>query len=447
MDCQICCNKYTSKLRRKYTCVECYESACTWCVFKHMMGNLGDFKCLFCDNQILITDLREYLSASKYKQLADKEVKHLFHLEIGMLDATKTALEEEQRLVEMEVVTNWMRKDGMDDEQISQALTEMGYMKEESKKTLSLTHICPKCNNPLNHDKNTLEKELLKKSVHTCDSCKIKVCGLCIEERLPNHQCDKKVLDTLKHIRTTCETCPKCHVVIAKESGGCDQMFCTKCTTTFSWTTRRILTKGEVHHNPHFYEWQRQQENVARNPLDNPCEGHFLIKCQEELNDITILPETLATTTLKSSRKDKKAATDDPNRDVHLSIEKGTYLKFVQSMLAHSVETIVGIQEGDDFIRHQFRIRYLTKNLTFKRWQIRFKKHINTLRRNNETKTLLLACLDALYYITMKENGDTHMLEQLFAFITAGLKAVQKHYGRVFNYVISTENMVLPYMV
>jgi len=413
-----------------------------------MMGNLGDLKCLFCDTQILITDLREYLSAAKYKQLADKEVNHLFQLEIGMLDSSKAALDEEQRLIEMEAIIRWMRKDKFDDAHIFHALTEMGYMKERPDKQLVLSHRCPKCNDLLNHVKQPNENMI---APYTCDSCKTQVCGLCIEERKPNHECNKEVLETLKHIHATCETCPKCQAVIEKESGGCDQMFCTKCNTTFSWTTRRILTKGEVRHNPHFYEWQRQQEGAKRNPLDNPCEGHFLIKCQEELNNITILPEKLATATLegaqKEVRRDVEAATGDPNRKgVSLSVEKGPYLKFVQGMLVHSVETIVGIQERDDFIRHQFRARYLTKRLTFKRWQMRFKQHINTLRRNNETKTLLLACLDALYYITMKEDGDTLMLEHLFAFITAGLKAVQDRYGRTFNYVISIENVVLPYM-
>jgi hypothetical protein len=404
-----------------------------------MMGNLGDLKCLFCDAQILITDLREYLSASKYKHLADKEVDHLFQLEIGMLDATKAALDEEQRLIEMEVVIRWMRRDGLNDMQIFHALTEMGYMKERPKKTLSLTHTCPKCNNLLTTNTQSTpgsgEAQAPEWESYNCDSCKIKICSLCIEERQPNHQCNKDVLETLKHIHATCETCPKCQAIIEKESGGCDQMFCTKCNTTFSWTTRRILTKGEIHHNPHFYEWQRQQKGAARNPLDNPCEGRFLIKCQEELNDITILPETLATSTL--NQKEVKRAVE---------VEKGSYLRFIQGMLVHSIETIVGIQERDDFIRYQFRARYLTKRFNYKRWQTRFKQHINTLRRNNETKVLLLACLDALYYITMTADGDTHMLEHLFAFITAGLKTVQDHYGRTFNYMISTENVILPYM-
>jgi len=111
-----------------------------------MMDNLGDFKCLFCNAQVLITDLREYLSAAKYKQLADKEISHLFDLEIAMLDATKAALDEEQRIIEMEIVIKWLRKDGMDDTQILHALVEMGYMKEGPSKHLSFVHMCPKCN-------------------------------------------------------------------------------------------------------------------------------------------------------------------------------------------------------------------------------------------------------------------------------------------------------------
>ncbi len=429
MECQICCNKYTSKLRRKYTCIECSESACTNCVFKHMLDNLGDFKCLFCSTQLLITDLRECLSASKYKQLAEKEVEHLFQQEITLLDATKTALDEEQRLIEMEIMIKWMRKDGMSDPQIFHALSVMGYMKERQNRHLSLVHMCPQCNELLRHSKDAPSAQ------YTCDKCKTEICGICIEKKETDHACDENVLETLNHIHTTCETCPKCHAVIEKESGGCDQMFCTKCNTTFSWTTHRIITKGEVHHNPHFYDWQREQKGNTRNPLDNPCEGHFLMKCQNDLSNI-VLPETLATTTLKNVnvKYDK------------ISVEKGSYLKFVQGMLYHSVETIIGIQERDDFIRQQFRARYLTKCMTFKRWKIRFRQHINTLRRNNETKTLLLACLDGLYYIVLAGDADTGMVEQLFNCITTSLKEVQTNYGRTINYIISTENVILPYM-
>lgn len=432
MECQICCNKYTSKLRQRYTCTECTESACISCVFKYILSNLGDMKCLFCDNQIIITDLKDYLSETKYKELCNKEVDHLFQIEIGMLEDTKIILEEEQRMIEMNMMITWMRKDGFSDLQIFHALTETGYIKEKPNKHLALTHRCPRCNGVIIHSTDTPQLE------YTCNSCHALICGICIEEKNVDHVCDENVLDTLKHIHATCDTCPKCHAVIEKESGGCDQMFCTKCKTTFSWSTRRITTKNEVHHNPHFYEWQRESKGDTRNILDNPCEGHFLIKCQNNLNNMTILPQTLANKTLRFNQVSDKVA--------DMAVEKGSYLRFVQGMLYHSVETIISIQERDDFIRQQFRARYLTKNIKFKKWKMRFKQHINTLRRNHETKILLLACLDCLYYIVLDADADTTMIEELFNIITCALKEVQDRHGKTINYIISTDNVILPYI-
>lgn len=386
-----------------------------------MLNNLGDFKCVFCKVQILIMDLRDYLSIAKYKYLEAKEVDHLFQLDIGMLNATKISLDEEQRMLEMEIIIKWMKKDGLGNSEITNILTDMGYLKEKPNQYLSLVNSCPKCNH------------LLNLGCASCEACKIQICNLCLEVKDTNHECDEKVLDTIRHIFETCETCPKCHTIIEKEQGGCDQMFCTKCNTTFSWTTRRIVTENEVHHNPHFYDWQRKRGN-ERNPLDNPCEGYFLMKCENELENVTILPETLAASTLKKITKDD------------VSVDLGMYLKFVQGMLIHSIETIIGIQERDDFIRQQFRARYLTKCISFKRWKIRFKQHINTLRRNNETKSLLLTCLDGLYYIVLEAFANMTMIDQLFDIITTSLKHIQDNYGRTINYIVSTENVVLPYM-
>jgi hypothetical protein len=54
---------------------------------------------------------------------------------------------------------------------------------------------------------------------------------------------------------------------------NCDQMWCIDCHTAFSWATGQLV--NGVVHNPHYYEFLRQQGNgvAPRNAGDVPCGG------------------------------------------------------------------------------------------------------------------------------------------------------------------------------
>jgi hypothetical protein len=109
-----------------------------------------------------------------------------------------------------------------------------------------------------------------------CGVCELYSCSECHEvkgvARDTAHTCDPNNVETAKLISKDTKSCPKCGEMITKID-GCDQMWCVSCHTAFSWKTGQAAT-GIVH-NPHFYEWQRRQNNgdAPRVPGDIPCGG------------------------------------------------------------------------------------------------------------------------------------------------------------------------------
>jgi len=107
-----------------------------------------------------------------------------------------------------------------------------------------------------------------------CGICENWACPDCHEvkglEKDAPHTCDPANIATAQLLAKDSRNCPKCASMIFKIN-GCDQMWCTQCHTAFSWNTGRI----EEHrvHNPHYYEWMRQNGTLPREPGDVPCGG------------------------------------------------------------------------------------------------------------------------------------------------------------------------------
>jgi hypothetical protein len=77
------------------------------------------------------------------------------------------------------------------------------------------------------------------------------------------HICDPDNVSSAAAIIAETKPCPKCGIRIWKIT-GCDQMWCTGCTTGFSWTTGQIAT-GPIH-NPHYFEWMRRNNQTIAAP-------------------------------------------------------------------------------------------------------------------------------------------------------------------------------------
>jgi len=98
-----------------------------------------------------------------------------------------------------------------------------------------------------------------------CGLCSSVVCKSCHEIKLEGHECNEDTVASVKALKAEARPCPSCATLISKID-GCDQMWCTQCTTTFSWRTG--LRESGHTHNPHYYEWMRLNGGLPRAPGD-----------------------------------------------------------------------------------------------------------------------------------------------------------------------------------
>ena len=114
---------------------------------------------------------------------------------------------------------------------------------------------------------------------HTCPKC-----FLAIEGEKDDHVCKQEDMDTVEELRKNTRPCPNCGLRISKID-GCDQMWCIECKTAFSWS-KGTVEKGVVH-NPHYYQWMRQNGAVPRNPNEhNEGCGNIFVNGSRRMNTI-----------------------------------------------------------------------------------------------------------------------------------------------------------------
>jgi len=107
------------------------------------------------------------------------------------------------------------------------------------------------------------------KSNWICGLCELHTCSECHELNNDgdDHICNPDNVATAKLLSKDTKNCPKCQTGIYKID-GCNQMWCTQCHTAFSWLTGQIEAKI---HNPHYYEWMRNNGGLPREPGDVQC--------------------------------------------------------------------------------------------------------------------------------------------------------------------------------
>ena len=282
--CGICCEKFTKTTRKMILCGKCDEACCRECFRKFSISNENEPACMWCNNPFKMEETIDGVGKCFYnKEYKDHRKKILFEIEKAQFPNTmelcsriKKREERDQKIKqnyekikELEKQINILNNlnENIRREYNRNTRNYYSVNEKDSKKPAEFIQKCPA--NDCNGFLSTAWK---------CKLCEKYTCPNCMEVKGPDknceHVCNPDTVASVKLMRSDSKPCPKCRAMIFKIS-GCDQMWCTQCQVAFSWRTGCIV--NGVIHNPHFYEWQRNNPNTQQNinPGADVCGGEI----------------------------------------------------------------------------------------------------------------------------------------------------------------------------
>lgn len=291
-ECPICVEKMNKSTRKGVICNKCDYSACRACYKQYLLSTNDNPHCMNCKNQWLRSVLVDMFDNTFVN------ITYKLHRENVLLERERSKMASTQPHVER-IIKN--RKNELE-----------LYNLNKLKKEISIKISDIKIRNYLSESEDVdVERKVFTKKC-TWENCRGYLssqwkCGLCENWSCPEchvvvglekgveksgipHVCEPDTVSTVKLLNLDTKDCPKCSTSIYKID-GCDMMFCTICTTSFSWKTGKLETG--VIHNPHYYEWLRQNGNIERNPGDIPC-GHEVDQYFIQNINLMIRPRTRA---------------------------------------------------------------------------------------------------------------------------------------------------------
>ena len=261
-NCEVCMDPTTNTGKnKKICCPYCNCISCLVC-FKEYLLQTPNLDCMKCKKML---DL-DFLSSQTPNNFHNKKYReYKSELEISK---EKSLLPNTQEIVERIIYNNNVEKEInkllVERSKIDKKIIELRQSKKQIKKSEKNKKVfIKKCS--VENCRGFLSNDFI------CGICSTKVCNRCHEiiqndrkddeikdEENEKHVCNEEIVSSIKEIEKNTKSCPECGIRIYKID-GCDQMWCVECKTAFSWNTG-IIEKGIIH-NPHFYEWQRQNNN------------------------------------------------------------------------------------------------------------------------------------------------------------------------------------------
>ena len=282
-ECNICYNKFTAKIRQPITCyhADCKTTICLKCFKRSLFMENSEQECLACKKPISTEFIFRTTPRIFKKEFVKKINQRILIQEKTLLESTQERLNVLAKSNRIEKRIKHIRKylyqyeDNDYDEFLQFSLSQKKKINNFLEK-----------NDEEIHPVNTFFCPLIEcyglVKRNQCTECLKYFCGKCYNQQLDDHKCNADDLATIKFLKYNLKPCPKCKILIQKNN-GCDQMFCTKCKTGFSWRTLTIHKR--IIHNPYYNEYRNQLENGnVHFFLDNNECGEQLAQALRKMN-------------------------------------------------------------------------------------------------------------------------------------------------------------------
>ena len=287
MSCNVCCSNYNKSLHAEVKCYfpNCSYSACKECVRTYLTGITAEPHCMKCRNKWSLEFTKSSLNASfmetEYKNhrqvvLADRVIAQIPEFYEGALrfgQLTESDLKLKAILMQISEHRTIIGQLYMEYDTVRREMDNKG--PSESKKFVM------QCQNDGCRGMLTTQYKCDICTKFTCPKCFLAIVG-----EKADHVCKQDDIDTVEELRKNTRPCPNCGLRISKID-GCDQMWCIECKTAFSWA-KGTVEKGVVH-NPHYYQWMRQNGGVPRNPNEhNDGCGNVFTLTSRRIHEIAV---------------------------------------------------------------------------------------------------------------------------------------------------------------
>lgn len=288
IECSICAEKYNNSTHKPVPCEygDCVFKACKLCVRTYLLNTTLEPHCMHCKKiwteLFIVEQLNRSFITSDYK-IHRKSL--LLEREISKLPETMHVAERQKRINEQAYAAAQLSLKAKEAERVLHAIyhelneanREIGRIRgggalrggEGEEAAAERKKFIMPC--PNNDCRGYLSSQ------YKCGLCNLFTCNACHEiiggKKDDPHTCKEENVQSAELIKKDTKPCPTCGTRISKIS-GCDQMWCPECKKAFSWKTG--LVDNGIIHNPHFYQYQRDNaagQDIPRNPGDVVCGG------------------------------------------------------------------------------------------------------------------------------------------------------------------------------